>query len=210
VKDFADVVGGGSGAQEPGSPSSSLLDRLKVNSPEAWRRLVCLFGPLVYERCRQNGLQPADASDVFQEVFRAVATQIGSFRRDRPGDTFRGWLWTITRNKLADFWERQRKEPQARGGSDALEKLGNLSAHELAKLAEPSDPGIPGSLYQRALQLVRDEFQQRTWQAFWRVSVDGRAPAEVADELGMTVNAVYIAKTRVLRRLRQELGDLLD
>ena len=210
VKDSSDITNRGTGAEEPSSVSSSLLERLKVKSPEAWRRLIYLFGPLVYQRCRQNGLQPADASDVFQDVFRAVATDIGSFRRDRPGDTFRGWLWTITRNKLADFWDGQQKHPQGRGGSDALKKLESLAAGDPVEVGQPSDPGTPGSLYQRALRLVQDEFEGQTWKAFWRVSVDGCSPADVADELGMSVNAVYIAKTRVLRRLRQELGDLLD
>ena len=181
-----------------------------MKSPEAWRRLIYLFGPVVYQRCRQNGLQAADASDVFQDVFRAVANDIGSFRRDGAGDTFRGWLWTITRNKLADFWERQRKQPRGHGGSDELERLTNLPADELANLAESPDPQTPGSLYQRALKLIQDEFKEQTWKAFWRVAVDDRAPADVADELDMSVNAVYIAKTRVLRRLREELGDLLN
>jgi RNA polymerase sigma-70 factor (ECF subfamily) len=210
VKDSADVPNGAAAAEEPSSVSSSLLERLKVKSPEAWRRLIYLFGPVVYQRCRQHGLQPADASDVFQDVFRAVATDIGSFRRDQPGDTFRGWLWTITRNKLADFWGRRQEHPQAPGGSDALENLTNLPAKELAKLGDSPEPETPGSLYRRALQLVQAEFEERTWKAFWGVAVDGRAPADMADELGMSLNAVYIAKTRVLRRLRQELGDLLD
>lgn len=210
MKDSSDVLGGGTGGERPSTVGSSLLERLKVKSPEAWRRLVYLFGPLVYQRCRRNGLQPADASDVFQEVFRAVAEDIGKFRRDGAGDTFRGWLWAITRNKLADFRQRQRKQPQATGGSDALEKLAQLPTGELARLADPSEPETPGDLYQRALKLIRDEFQEPTWKAFWHVAVDGRVPADVADELGMSVNAVYIAKTRVLRRLREELGDLLD
>lgn len=210
MKDPLDVPNGGAGADGPSSVSSSLLERLRVNSPEAWGRLVDLFGPLVYQRCRQNGLQPADAGDVFQDVFRAVATQIGRFRRDRPGDTFRGWLWTITRNKLADFWRGRQEAPQAPGGSDALRKLQNLMADGPAQPGESPDPAAPRSLYRRALKLIQDEFEERTWKAFWAVAIDGRSPADVADELGMSVNAVYIAKTRVLRRLREELGDLLD
>jgi len=210
VKDSSDVPNRGPGGEQPSSLSSSLLERLRLKSPEAWRRLIYLFGPVVYQRCRQNGLQSADASDVFQEVFRAVATDFGSFRRDRQGDTFRGWLWSITRNKLADFWDARQKRSRARGGSDALERLTNLPAEELVMLGDSPGPETPGSLYQRALKLVQEEFEERTWKAFWGVAVDDRAPADVADELGLSVNAVYIAKSRVLRRLRQELGDLLD
>ena len=201
--------GGGPGADGPGSIGSSLLERLKVESPEAWRRLVHLFGPLVYQWCRRQGLQAADATDVGQEVFRVVAGGIGRFRRDRPADTFRGWLWTITRSKLADHWRRRQKQPQAAGGSTAQIGLGELAAAEPAG-SPPSDPPAESSLYQRGLQLIQAEFAERTWRAFWRVAVDGRPPAEVAAETGLSVNSVYLAKSRVLHRLREELGDLLE
>ena len=182
-----------------------MLERVKRESPEAWHRLTYLFHPVVYHWCLQGGLQPADAGDVAQDVFCAVLKQIRSFRREQPGDTFRGWLCGITKNKLADFWKHHQNHPNARGGSDALEELANHSAR-----GEPPDPEPPGSLYRRGLKLIQEEFQEWTWKAFWRVAVDGQSPADVADELGMSVNAVYIAKSRVLRRLRQELGDLLD
>ncbi len=210
VKDSRDEPDRAAGAEEPSSIGSSLLERLRVKSPEAWRRLVYLFGPFVYQRCRQVGLQAADASDVVQDVFRGVAASIGSFRRDGPQDTFRGWLCTITRNKLADYWHRRQKDPQAIGGSDALIRLTNIAARGSSEVDPSPGPEAPKSLYTRALRLIRDEIQERTWNAFWRVAVDGCRPADVADELGMSVNAVYIAKTRVLRRLREELGELLD
>ncbi len=201
--------GGRASAEEPSSIGSSLLERLKLESPEAWRRLVHLFGPLVYQWCRRQGLQAADATDVGQEVFRAVAGGIGRFRRDRPADTFRGWLWTITRSKIADFRRRQQGQPQASGGSTAQLRLAELPAAEAAELPQ-SEPEPRGSLYRRGLRLIQDEFTERTWKAFWRVAVDGCRPAEVANEMGLSVNSVYLAKSRVLRRLREELGDLLD
>ena len=210
VKDSTDEHGRGAGGGQPRSVSSSLLQRLKAESPEAWRRLVYLFGPTVYQQCRCDGLQEADAGDVVQDVFRAVSTQIGSFRRDRPRDTFRGWLWAITRNKLADYWQDRRKHPEAHGGTDAQIRFANLAANESADSDTPSKPRTSTSLYRRALNLLQSEFEERTWKAFWRVGVDGCTPAEVADEFGMSVKAVYVAKTRVLRRLREELGDLLD
>src|SRR4051812_19850568 len=86
--------------------SASLLDRIRADDPEAWRRFVQLYSPLVYSWCRRAGLNTEDTADLTQEVFRSVAGHVGSFRRDRPGDTFRGWLWTITRNKLRDFFRR--------------------------------------------------------------------------------------------------------
>jgi RNA polymerase sigma-70 factor (ECF subfamily) len=99
-----------------GSISSSLLERVRARDPQAWERLACLYGPLVYGWARQQGLQDADAGDVVQEVFGTVAARIADFRRDGPGASFRGWLWTITRNKLGDHFRRRASRPQAAGG----------------------------------------------------------------------------------------------
>jgi RNA polymerase sigma-70 factor (ECF subfamily) len=209
VTDSGVELGRGASAEEPSSIGSSLLERLKLNDSEAWRRLVHLFGPLVYQWCRRCGLQAADATDVGQEVFRTVASWIGRFRRDRPADTFRGWLWTITRSKIVDHWRRQQKEPQAAGGSTAQIRLAELAAAEPGEVPA-CDPQTQSSLYQRGLQLIQDEFAEQTWKAFWRVAVDGCPPAEAAKEMDLSINAVYLAKSRVLRRLREELGDLLD
>jgi len=199
----------GAGAEGPSSIGSSLLERLRLKSSEAWRRLVYLFGPLVYQWCRRCGLQAADATDVGQEVFRAVAGGIGRFRCEGPADTFRGWLWAITRSKIVDTWRRQQQEPRARGGSTAQVRLAQVAAEEPRELPDV-EPETPGGLYHRGLELIRDQFAERTWGAFWRVVVDGRAAADVADEMGLSVNSVYLAKSRVLRRLREELGELLD
>lgn len=193
---------------DPGSISSTLLQRVKQQRPEAWERLVDLYGPIVYRWCRQSGLRREDAADVVQEVFRAVARQIGSFRRDRPGDSFTGWLGTITRNKVRDHFRRGQDRPDARGGTDAQVQL--------QQIPEPPDfseatsrQEVHSLLSRRALDLVRAEFENRTWEAFWRATVDGQTAAHIAEDLGMTVNAVYKAKSRVLRRLRRELGELL-
>jgi RNA polymerase sigma-70 factor (ECF subfamily) len=210
VTDSSDEPNGEGRGEEPSSISSSLLERLKANSPESWRRFVHLFGPVVYQWCRHRGLQAADAGDVGQNVFREVAVRVSDFRRDRRGDTFRGWLWTITQSKIADYWRSQLKGPVATGGSTAQVRLEQLAADSLAEPDSQADAKSLGSLYRRGLELIRCEFEERTWQAFWRVVVDRCRPAEVADELGMSVNSVYLAKSRVLRRLRAELGHLFD
>src|SRR5438105_4437335 len=103
----------------PDSTSLSLLQRVQGNQPRAWEQLVDLYAPLVYHWCRRAGLGSEDTADVFQEVFRAVAEHVAAFRRDRPGDTFRGWLRTITRNKLRDHFRRRQDQPRAHGGTDA-------------------------------------------------------------------------------------------
>src|SRR2546429_459226 len=102
-----------------GSTSPSLLARARANQPAAWEQLVDLYAPLVYHWCRRAALGPEDTADVFQEVFRAVARNLSDFRREREGDTFRGWLRTITRNKVRDHYRRHQEGPQAIGGTDA-------------------------------------------------------------------------------------------
>ena len=110
-------AGRGASGNAPGSTSTSLLDRVKAGEAEAWERLADLYGPLVYGWCRQSGLQAEDAADVGQEVFGAVLARVERFRRDRPGDSFRGWLWTITRNKIRDHFRRRSGKAQAQGGT---------------------------------------------------------------------------------------------
>jgi RNA polymerase sigma-70 factor (ECF subfamily) len=117
-------------------------------------------------------------------------------------------LWGITHNKVRDFWRRQASQPAAAGGSEAQERLAQLAAEEEASSAGPQPSAQTLGLFRRAVQLLRSEFEERSWRAFWRVVVEGQRPADVAAELGMTVNAVYVAKSRILHRLRQELGDV--
>jgi RNA polymerase sigma-70 factor (ECF subfamily) len=192
------------GSSLPGSTSTGLLARLRAQDSAAWARLARLYGPLVYSWCRRRGLQESDAGDIVQEVFRAVLGHIAAYEH-KPGSTFRGWLWTITRNKILDFHRRAQRQPEAIGGSDAQAKL-----QQLPEVLDESEAGTSttGNLVRRALALIRPEFTDATWQAFWRVMMLGQSPADAAAELGLSLNAVYIAKSRVLRRLREELGDV--
>jgi RNA polymerase sigma-70 factor (ECF subfamily) len=195
----------GLGSLASGPTSSSLLERVRAREPEAWQRLVDLYGPLVYRWCRQSGLQAADAADVAQEVFRIVASKLGEFHHDRPGDRFRAWLQAITRNKLREHFRRLHGAPQqGQGGTTAQQYLQEIAA---PADAEPSTAAGPDArlLFHRGLALVQSEFEHRTWQAFWQVVVDRRRSVDVAEGLGMSVQAVYKAKSRVLARLRREL-----
>ena len=199
----------GSGSPPP-STSRSLLERVKAHDAAAWDRLVTLYAPLVFHWCRRWDLQEHDVADVFQEVFQAVARHISRFRKAGAGDTFRGWLRTITRNKVHDHFRRLGREPGGVGGTDAQRRLSQLPARQ----PPDEDPGggedAERSLFYRGLDLIRGEFEERTWQAFWRTAVEGRLPRDVGDELGMSPGAVRVAKSRVLQRLREELGDLMD
>jgi RNA polymerase sigma-70 factor (ECF subfamily) len=196
---------------EENPTSLSLLERVRARDQPAWNRLVKLYGPMVYGWCLRAGLQPADAADIGQEVFAAVARAIDSFRHDREGDTFRGWLYTITRNKIRD----RGAAPGAvgTGGSDAQRQLAQFAAEALPDSHSTCDADSKDevkALCQRAIDLVRDEFEPQSWTAFTRAFVHGDPPAAIAADLGVSVNAVYLAKSRILRRLREEFSALVD
>lgn len=186
--------------------SRSLIDAARVRDPAAWERMVTLYAPLVLYWCREWGLREDDAADVFQDVFHSLATHLDTFRKDASRGTFRGWLRTITRNKVNDAFRRWRREPPGVGGSSAQAKLSQL-AEPVPPDEESSADVAVSALMHRALELIRCEFETRTWQAFWLTAVEGRAPKDVAVELGMSGGAVRVAKSRVLHRLRVELGD---
>lgn len=192
------------------STSLSLLDRVRARDPDAWQRLTDLYGPLVYHWCRRCGLGTQDSADVFQETFAAVAANIDSFRRDARGGTFRGWLWTIARNKVRDHCRQQSRQAEATGGTEAQQRLAQVPDKLADDPDDQADHGELGRLFHRGLDLIRAEFEDRTWQAFWRVSVNGDRAADIAADLGISANAVRQYKSRVLRRLREELRDLME
>ena len=178
---------------------------MREGDVEAWQRLVDLYAPTIFHWCRQAGLRDEDAGDVVQEVFKSVVAGLEGFDRDRGG--FGAWLRGIARHRIQDHFRRQGGLPAARGGTDAQRQF-----LEIADMPDSSFPDYQknpeADVWHRAVELVRAEFEAGTWQAFWRVAVDGQRPADVAEELGMTLGAVYKAKSRVLRRVRQELADL--
>jgi RNA polymerase sigma-70 factor (ECF subfamily) len=193
----------GSGQETP----LSLLERARTNDADAWRRLVELYRPLILFWCARARVDPTDAEDVAQGVLVAAAAGLERFHHDRPGDTFRGWLRAITRNQVLLHVRRNRGRAQAVGGSDAWQSLqavaDPLAVDDVDEQAEVSQ------LYRRAVEQVRGEFEERTWQAFWLTTIEGRLPAALVDVLGMTPAAIRQAKSRVLRRLKQEMGELI-
>lgn len=191
-----------------GSTSSSLLGRARSQDPDAWRTLSQIYGPMVYRWARQSGLQESDSADLVQEVFQAVATGLSTFRYERASDSFRGWLWGITRHKILDQFRRLASAPRAAGGSDIQHLLQQIPEESLdVSTADPFDP--VASLLYRALDQLRGQFEEHTWQAFWRATIDGERASEIAADLGMTAKAVRQAKYRVLRKLRIEVEGIL-
>jgi RNA polymerase sigma-70 factor (ECF subfamily) len=185
--------------------SLTLLERLRANEPEAWQALVRLYSPLVWHWCARVGVRGADADDVAQEVFQAAATGLAGFRRDRPGDSFRAWLRGVTRFKVLQFLRQSRRHPPAPGGSDMLQQLQELPDPASAE----EDEAETGLVYRRAVELIQAEFEASTWEAFRRSVIENRPTDEVAAALGVTQSAVRKARSRVLRRLKEQLGDLL-
>ena len=188
------------------STDLSLLRRIRGNDAEAWQRIVHLYEPLVYAWCRRMGLVEATAADVSQEVFQAVANGIERFRREGSRDSFRGWLYGITRNKARDVWRQQVASPDGIGGSSVQQMLQGVPDHYDALSADGTSEFH--EVLQRAMDLVRVEFTEQSWQAFWQVTIDQRKAADVAADLGISPGAVYVAKSRILKRLRTELEGL--
>jgi RNA polymerase sigma-70 factor, ECF subfamily len=188
--------------------SLTLLDKVREQDKDAWNRLVELYSPLLCHWCQLYRLQHADIEDVAQAVFVAVARGIGSFHRDQEGDTFRGWLRTITKTKIYDH-----VPPlgcKGIGGSGDFPPLSQAQSPDPSEQADVDAEAVENNiLYQRAVELIESSFEPNTRRAFLLL-VAGRTGKEVAAELSMTLSAVYNAKAKILRRLREEFRGLLD
>jgi RNA polymerase sigma-70 factor (ECF subfamily) len=190
--------------------SASLLDRLRLQPDDGdWRRLVDLYSPLIRGWLHRHGLPPQEADDIVQEVLAVVVRRLPEFRRQPRAGAFRRWLRSISVNCLRDFWRRRRGRPVAAGGSAFVQLLDEL-ADPASGLSREWDREHDRHVTQRLLELIRPHFEDTTWAAFRRVALEGASPDAVAAELGLTVNAVFIAKSRVLSRLRQEGAGLID
>lgn len=192
----------------PGEPSditsTSLLVRVRADDPLAWVRLLHVYRPLVvWWVARHFDEAQPEHDDIVQEVFLAVHRAVGGFRRDRPGDSFRGWLRAIAHNKIVDAHRRRRDRPRAAGGSHFRDIEDDRPADLSVDEAEEVD-----DICRRAVEVMRTDFEERTWKAFWLTRVEGRGVEDVARELGMTATSVRTYRARVLARLKAELGDL--
>lgn len=190
----------------------SLISLAQAQDARAWNDLVRLYSPLVAFWCRKRALPESDINDTIQDVFFVVARSLGEFKfpsSPENGGGFRAWLWSITRNKIIDAVRRNQRLPDARGGSSAARAV--AAVPEIPELLDESDTDERSEyqlLLHRALELVRAEFQEKTFRAFWRSTVDGISADQVAEELGIGKATVRQHRARVLRRLRQQLGEL--
>ncbi len=182
----------------------SLLERLRQPAdPQAWGRLVDLYTPLLYAWARRLGVMSQDIPDLVQDVLTVLVQKLPEFTLD-PHKRFRGWLWTILRNKWSDDCRRRRAAPPEAAGACLAELPGRTED------ADAEAVEYRHYIVGRALRLMQADFQPGTWKACWEYVVNARPPAEVAAELGLSIGAVYVARSRVLARLRLELASLLD
>jgi len=190
------------------SVSSSVLERAKLGDQDAFRKITQLYAGLVYYWIRRY-LSPEHAEDVSQQVFMAVSQNLKTFQRTKPADSFRAWIRVITRSKIADHRRKNTGVEIAFGGDESLNEVA-AEVNDGNDGEDEDDDRDKAILYQKAVQFIKGEFSDKVCNAFLMLVVDGIAAKDVADNLGMSVNEVYIAKSRILKRLRVEFADLID
>jgi RNA polymerase sigma factor (sigma-70 family) len=184
---------------------ASLLARLgDPQDRAAWQKFVELYGSLVYGFARQRGLQDADAADLTQEVFLAVARAAGRWQYDPRQGSFRGWLYGITRHKFARFLQRRGAMPLGSGDTNTQRRLAEEPSQEPGPEAD-WEQEFQHQLLRLAAVEIQGSFTPTTWQAFWGTAVEGKNAGDVAAELGLSVGAVYVARSRVLARLVEQV-----
>jgi RNA polymerase sigma-70 factor (ECF subfamily) len=187
---------------------ASLLLRLRdARDSGAWNEFVDLYAPLVDGFCRKQGLQEADAADITQEILGRVFQAIAKLDYDPRRGRFRGWLFTMVRNRLRDFSAQQRRRTAASGGTTVLRQLNGAPTRD-GGLEALWEQEYRRQVYAAAARVVRGDVTALTWKAFELSVVEGRSPVETAAELKMSVAAVYLAKSRVMSRLRAEVERL--
>lgn len=189
-----------------GSTDASLIDRVRENESQAWRDLVDLYGPLIAYWCRRMGMAERLVQDCVQDVFIAVLKALETYEPRGSERGFRGWLWGITRHKCIDKVRHEGRHPRPTGGSSAHRQTQEWMDEESSELSS-SDRIEIGRLFRRALDQVRAEFEEKTWQAFWRTTVDGIPAPIVAQELEISASTVRKYRSRVSRRVRLQLGE---
>lgn len=191
--------------QSPATRQSLIVKLRDPADSGAWSEFVALYEPLVYRLARRKGLQDADAKDLCQDVFRAVTGAVERWDPDKG--SFRGWISQIARNLLINFLTR---------GAQRFRGSGATSVQELLEAHPAEDPSATAifeheykrQLFQSAATAVKGEFAPATWHAFWQTAVENRAPAEVAAELGLSLGSAYVARSRVLARIRRRVQTL--
>ncbi len=184
----------------------SLVIRLRDHDAAAWEQFVEIYSGVIFAYCRRCGFQDADANDLVQEVLQSVAGAMPKFEYDPDKGAFRSWLFTICRNKIRSFANRARRAAHGAGGSDMNQRIHAIEDDKTQEEIWNREHEL--HLFAWAMHQVESEFQQTTWRAFQRVAIDLESPEKVAAELNISKGAVYIAKSRVISRIRDEIEAL--
>jgi RNA polymerase sigma factor (sigma-70 family) len=192
---------------DPQATRASLLIRLAdQRDRQAWFDFVDLYSPVVYGFARRQGLQDADAADLVQEVLRSVSRSLSGF--DPQKGRFRSWLMAVVRHRLSEFRTKQGRQVVGSGDTEVRQQLEQVSAVDgVEQLWEHE---YRQSIFRVAADRIRHEFEASTWQAFWMTSVEGKKTGDVARSLGLSSGAVYVARSRVLARLKKQIQSLED
>ena len=187
---------------------ASLLFRLRDSQDhEAWVEFVEIYEPAVYRQLRKCGLQDADAWELMQELFIAVNRRVGHWEMAKERGSFRGWLRRVTRNLVINWMKHGQRRMIPFGGPDSESFFDDLVSGDCPE-SEEFDRELRRSIFHRASEIVRLEQNPKAWQAFWKTAVEGKTPAQVAQELGMSEGAIRVAKCRALARLRDVVKTL--
>ncbi len=187
----------------PGPPQTRASLILRLQNPDdvaAWDEFAAIYGPVVFRMARRQSLQSADADDLVQEVMSAVASSISKWLDRSDRGTFRAWLFRIARNTAIDFLTRRKHRPWATG-DEATQTFDHAVAVD-REVSSDFDIEYRRELFHWASEQIKGIVSESTWQAFWLTSVENRPIDTVAAKLGMSVGSIYIARSRVMKRLR--------
>lgn len=190
--------------------SLSLIDRIiEVGDSESWERLTAVYEPLLRQWLKKYGVQNADADDLIQEVLAVLTKELPQFQHSRRLGAFRSWLRRILVNRLRNHWRSRKYQPKARGSTSLLEQLDCLESDD-TDASQLWNVEHDRKVLSQLVEIIRPQFQPKTWEAFRQQMFDGRRADAVAADLNMSIGSVYVARSRVLAALRREADGLVD
>lgn len=187
-------------SQDPKTRASLILRLQNADDATAWQEFADIYQPLIYALARKRGLQDADAYDLTQEVMTRVARSISKWDPDPQRGSFRGWLATITRNMVVQFFRKNNRLPKSGNRTEIQDLLNNQADTSLE--SREFDLEHDRQIFLWAANRIKHQFEPNTWMAFWETAVNEKAIGVVAEELGISKGAIYIARSRVMDRLR--------
>lgn len=185
--------------ESPKTRNSLILRLTSQGDAEAWQQFCQIYEPLILQIARNRGLQNADAHDLAQDAFIKIAKSIQRFEPNAEKGSFRGWISTIARNLTIDFMRQKNR------ATTFTQELISREAFERSAESDFYDREFEKQMFLWAAEEIRSTFSESSWQAFWKTAVDGQSVTDVAQSLGLSKGAVYIARSRVIAKLRNKV-----